>query len=234
MFDQSAIIRHKSLNRSHIRKSDFLNFVYSDLFDRTSELDRKIVNRLIISYSESQEGFKSIAPADLELIEPKSMDLIYFPFGLHWINDVQIYLLQVKSVLKLDGIFICNFPVFGSLNNLRKLLLLSQENFSSPHFPHISPFIRFEDVASLMQQAGFVENIIDSENITIEYSSPIKFMKWLKKIGESNAILNRTNYSINKKMYKFLKNYDFDFFEDQIKLVTVIASPSKNSIKLRI
>lgn len=160
-------------------------------------------------------------------------DLVYFPFGLHWVNDVQKFFADLKSMLKSNGIFICNFPVTGSLTNLKTTLFLAEESTGNQHFPHISPFIRFEDVPPLLKQAGFIENIIDCEILMLEHESPIALMKWLKNIGESNSLINRNHYSINKLMHKFLSNFTEPFFEDQINLVTLIASSSKGIIKLK-
>jgi hypothetical protein len=142
-------------------------------------------------------------------------------------------LANVKSLLKPDGIFICNFPVWGSLSNLRQLLFLAEEATSKQHFPHISPFIRFEDVPPLLQQSGMLENIIDCEVLTLEHESPLLLMKWLKDVGESNSIASRNHYSFTKPMYQFLSNFGKPSFEDQINLVTLIASPSKGSIRLK-
>ena len=80
------------------------------------------------------------------MIKKKSIDLILFPFGLHWIENISHFLTEVKLILKENGIFICNFPGSGTLNLLRKTLFLAEENVNSVHFPHISPFIRFEDI----------------------------------------------------------------------------------------
>ena len=193
-----------------------------------------VTNQLAIYLNRASSGsVPGILILKLMWVELPSYMIILFPFGLHWIENISHFLTEVKLILKENGIFICNFPGSGTLNSLRKTLFLAEEYVNSVHFPHISPFIRFEDMTSLLQQAGFAENIIDSETIDLEYDSPISLMKDLKNFGESNIISNRTNYSITKSIYRSLENYSDNSFLDRVNLISLISSPTKNSIKLK-
>ncbi|PCJ26130.1 MAG: hypothetical protein COA94_05575 [Rickettsiales bacterium] len=184
-------------------------------------------------------------------------DLIIFPFGLHWVNDVQIFLAKIKRMLTDDGVFICSFPAAGTLPKLRLHLVQLEEKHSTSHVPHISPFIQFEQVTQLLQQAGFVENIIDTENLELEYDSPLALMRALKNHGESNALTCAPVYSITKAMHKELgkkKESDSegissgtgeekdsaeeadmkeDSFIDFVNLTSFISSATKKTIKLK-
>jgi len=240
MFDTKLINKNKAKSVDNIRNSDFYQFIYSDLKERLEPIDKNYQEVLLVGFSDYHildldnfQHLNSVNPYQLDLIEKKSIDLILFPFGLHWIGNVQKFLAEIKLILKEDGVFICNFPGMGTLNFLRKALFLAEESVNGAHFPHILPFIRFDDMTPLLQQAGFAENIIDCETINLEYDSPIFLMKDLKNFGESNAISNRTNYSITKSMYKSLENYNNSSFSDQVNLITLMSSPTKNSIKLK-
>lgn len=250
MFDLSYLDKNKLRSVHNIKNSEFYQFVENDLIARLEPLDKTYNKILFIdspsSGSASLECLKKsfnhnamievITPASLALAEKKSIDLVYFPFGLHWISNTQEFLFTIYSILKEDGIFICNFAGAGSLNNLRKTIFLAEEKAGSTHFPHIIPFIKFDDVAELLKHTGFNENITDFENLTLDYRSPIDLMKALKKYGESNALINRTHYSITKQVYKILSRQNSSAspsFSDQINLITLISSPTKNSIKLK-
>jgi len=240
MFDKNLINKNKEKSIDNIKNSDFYKFIYSDLKERLEPIDKNYQEVLLIDFFDYHmlqlDNFyhmNFVKPCNLDLIKKKSIDLILFPFGLHWIENIPHFLTEVKLILKENGIFICNFPGSGTLNLLRKTLFLAEEHVNSVHFPHISPFIRFEDMTSLLQQAGFAENIIDSETIDLEYDSPISLMKDLKNFGESNIICNRTNYSITKSIYRSLENYSDNSFLDQVNLISLISSPTKNSIKLK-
>ena len=241
MFDKELINKNKAKSVDNIRDSDFYRFLYSDLSERLELIDKTYQEVLVLAFDDDHlllpnDAFYHLnysSPGQLSLIDKKSIDLILFPFGFHWIGEVQKFLFEVHSILKKNGIFICNFAGAGTLSSLRNTLFFAEESANNVHYPHISPFIKFEDMTPLMQQAGFVENIIDCETINLEYDSPILLMKALKNFGESNAICNRTNYSITKLMYQYLKNYNNDHFFDQVNLITLTSSPTKNSIKLK-
>lgn len=239
IFNQDLVKSRKINSIDNIKNSDFYQFLYSDLIQRLEPIDKTYKKGLVLGFGD-YHMFPINNPYNLNyteldqlvLIEKKSLDLVLFPFGFHWLNDVQKFLFKVKEVLKNDGLFVCNFAGSGSLNHLRKLLFLAEEDHNIPYFPHISPFIKFEDMTPLMQQAGFAENIIDCETIELEYKNPILFMRALKSFGETNAINNRINYSITKPMYNYIKNYERNFL-DKINLISLVSSPAKGSIKLK-
>ena len=239
IFNQVLVERRKTNSIGNIKNSDFYRFIYSDLMQRLEPINRTFKEGIVLGFGNypvfpinNSHRLKYENIEQLVLIEKKSIDLVIFPFGFHWLNDVQKFLFKVKEILKNDGIFICNFAGAGSLNNLRKLLFLAEESNHLPHFPHISPFIKFEDMTPLMQQAGFAENVVDCETIELEYENPILFMRALKGVGETNAISNRIDYSITKPMYNYIKNFNRNFL-DQINLISVVSSPAKGSIKLK-
>jgi len=162
-----------------------------------------------------------------------SFDLIVYSLGLHSINDVQRFLLNIRKCLKPNGIFIGNFVGGDSLKNLRKSLIELEIASNFKHSPHISPFIHFDHVPMLLSQAGFNEVIVDYENIELKFDNPLMLMREIKNIGESNSLARRHNYAISKKMFYLLQNYKKGF-EDSITLISFIASPVKNSIRLKL
>lgn len=163
----------------------------------------------------------------------KKFDLIIFPFGMHWITDVQQLLANSRKLLEPNGILMCNFLGGGSLQKLRRLLLQLEMDHACAHTPHLSPLIQFEHVTPLLQQAGFVENIIDMEAFELEYKSPLELMRAIKNSGESNALLGRGGYSISKAMYNSLTSMPNDNFVDHLNLITFLSSPTKQSVKLK-
>lgn len=169
---------------------------------------------------------------DLEF-PPSSFDLIAYSLGLHRINDVQRFLSNIRTFLKPDGIFIGNFVGGDSLRNLRKSLIDAEIASDFKHSPHISPFIHFDHVPMLLSQAGFAEVIVDYENISLKFDNPLALMREIKNIGESNSLNAGHNYAISKKMFSLLQNYT-NGFEDNINLISFIASPNKNSIRLKL
>lgn len=158
-------------------------------------------------------------------------DLITMSSGLHLVNDIQSFLIKVYTLLKPGGIFVANFIGGNSLKNLRRKFIHIEDQLSIPHSNHLLPFIHFDHVTPLLQQCKFKEIIVDYENISLEYSSPLALMQTIKDGGESNVLSEKSN--IPKAMLKILNDNSLIFYDD-INLITCTASNIKNAIKMSI
>ncbi len=243
--DKSLFIKHSAediIERLKIIEKDFCHIL--DIGCRTGYL----TNLLKINYPNAKITATDMSASLLDscvhdhklLIDEEklefsesSFDLITYSLGLHWINDIQKFLFNIRKFLKPDGIFIGNFVGGGSFKNLRNRLIEVEISTAYNHSPHISPFIHFDHMPLLLAGAGFLEVIIDYENIGLEFESPLDLMREIKNIGESNALTQRSDYGITKQMLFLLASKDINIFEDQIILVSFIASPMKNSIRLK-
>lgn len=228
-----------------IERLNIIDKEFPDILDlecRTGILTKLLVQNynyaIIVAASASNVMLQSFDHTPKLLVDEEnlpfksaSFDLITFSLGLHWINDVQNFLLQIKRILKPNGLFIGNFIGGNSLKELRMKFIEAEIALSRPHFQHVSPFIHFDHVTPLLGQAGFTEIIVDYENIQLSYKSPLDFIRELKNIGESGALLKNSHNIISKQMLSILSN-DTNTFTEQINIISFIASPSKNSIKI--
>ena len=244
MFDLEKLERNRNKSIDVIQASSFYKFIHEDIIDRLEPLDKTFDEILIIKPAIEEiitEHLEAISKnSNIQYVDnlnqelPKSkFDLIIFPLGFHWINDVQAFLNQIKLILKNSGIFICSFSGGGSLRNLRRKLIELEILYKNAHTAHISPFIQFEHITPLLQQSGFIENIIDIEALELEYNCPLDLMKSIKNHGEANILKPGAKYSITKKMYFDLQKATKDPFSDYINLITFIAALKKNTIKLK-
>lgn len=245
MFDLKKLNNNRTKAQKFIGNSAFHHFVCDDLIDRVGQINNDFKNILLISpiledklREQLKQKYIGCSIITINIFESENLvydleqkfDLILFPFGLHWINDVQLLLKQIYNLLNKTGIFIANFAGGGTLGNLRRELIELEAKYTGIHSPHISPFIQFQHVAPLLQHAGFKENIIDYENIELEYASPLKLMQALRNWGESNA-MNNIASSITKPMYHDLAQENENFI-DIINLITCVSTPNKQNIKL--
>lgn len=261
MFDRLNLKNHRNNAVKGISNSLFIKQAANDVIDRLKMIDMDFPAILEISakcgyltkllkdiYPNSQIIATDMSSILLESFEHRdklyideeqlefpnnSFDLIVYSLGLHSINDVQRFLFNIRNFLKPNGIFIGNFVGGNSLRNLRKSLIETEIASGFKHSSHISPFIHFDHVPTLLSQAGFNEVIVDYENIKLEFDNPLMLMREIKNIGESNSLVLRENYAISKKMYSLLQNHK-NGFEDSITLISFIASPLKNSIRLKL
>jgi NADH dehydrogenase [ubiquinone] 1 alpha subcomplex assembly factor 5 len=244
MFNYQKLLQGKVKKHDYIQQSRFYRFVIDDLLDRLEPIDKVFKDILLIGdshdYLESLLAKKYPAYSFIKCpltsaldFNSNQFDLIIFPFGLHWIKDVQGFLAKVNFILKTDGIFIGNFAGGGTLSNLRKLLLDLEITQTNIHHPHISPFIQFQHMTPLFAGAGFAENIIDFEMIELEYKTPLLLMKEIQQVGESNCLDKAICYSITKTMYDNLKSSRDTSFIDQLNMISFISGSQKHNITLK-
>lgn len=243
MFNLKKLEANKNKSQINIQNSSFYQFAYEDLIDRMNPIERDFKEILVISTVDesSINSLLRIKYPDASLTAKKitdkfpdnKFDLIVLPMCIHWIKDIQNFLQAMYKLLQTNGLLICNFPGGGSLRKLRIKLMEAESVAAMPHTPHISPFIQFDQVTNLLQQAGFRENIIDMEKLELEHDSALDLMQSLKNIGDSNVLEGNSYYSITKRMHQELAQKNNEPFNDQINLITFLSSQAKNTIKLK-
>ena len=122
---------------------------------------------------------------------PASFDLIVSSLSLHWVNDLPGALVQVRRALKPDGLFIGALFGRATLSELREALLEAELAECGGAGPRISPFVDVRDAGGLLQRAGFTLPVVDTDTITVSYSSALDLMRDVRGMGESNAVAER-------------------------------------------
>ncbi|MDX2082532.1 MAG: methyltransferase domain-containing protein [Rickettsiales bacterium] len=146
------------------------------------------------------------------LLEPQSYDLVLSNLNLHFINQIPQFLLQVKNILKPNGVFIASFFGEENLSELAHTLYQTENEIYSGISPRMPPTIDVKTAAALLAKAGFQNPISDLDKIFVEYGSVIDLLKDLKMMGQSNILVNRsrkffTKYFLNKICQNYQKLY---------------------------
>jgi NADH dehydrogenase [ubiquinone] 1 alpha subcomplex assembly factor 5 len=118
-------------------------------------------------------------------------DLVVSCLALHWVNDLPGALIQARRALKPDGLFLAAFVGGGSLGRLREAMMRAEIEVEGGASPRVSPFVDIRDAGALLQRAGFALPIVDRDEITVAYDSPLALMKDLRLMGEANAVRER-------------------------------------------
>ncbi len=175
-----------------------------DLGARDGGVARALAERFGIEFvvaAEPAAGFVARAPrpsvvADPELVpfRDASFDVIASNLALHWTGDLPGALVQLRRVLKPDGLLLAAMLGGNTLVELRTVLLeaeLAQEGGVSPR---VSPAIDLSDAAALLQRAGFALPVADSETITVTYANLPALLRDLRGMGETNALSARRRF----------------------------------------
>lgn len=123
--------------------------------------------------------------------QAQSFDLVISNFNLHWVNDLPGTLLQIKNILRPDGLFLAAVPILPTLSLLRNIMAEEEVELCERVFPRVSPFADLRACATLMQRAGFALPVVDKEEIELIYRSATALMCDLRWSGETNALVEQ-------------------------------------------
>jgi len=119
--------------------------------------------------------------------KPASFDLVTSILSLHWANDLFGLMTQIKTVLKPDGLFLACLFGGGTLRELRTALIEAETELLGGVSPRLSPLPSLQDMAALLQRAGFVLPVADIDRVTVRYEHPMRLLADLKGMGEQAA-----------------------------------------------
>lgn len=120
-----------------------------------------------------------------------TFDLVLSNLSLHWVNDLPGTLVQIRRILKPDGLFLGAMLGGETLHELRGALMEAELACEGGASPRISPFAGVRDAGDLLQRAGFALPVADCDTITVTYESALALMRELRGMGESNATRHR-------------------------------------------
>lgn len=120
-----------------------------------------------------------------------SFDLVFAPLSLHWANDLPGVLIQLRRLLRPNGLMLA--ALFGgmSLTELREALGEAELANEGGLSPRVSPFADVRDGGDLLQRAGFALPVVDRERIGVTYEHAFSLMMDLRNMGETNAVMER-------------------------------------------
>ncbi len=139
----------------------------------------------------AQSALGVVADEELLPFKTASLDAVVSNLSLHWVNDLPGALVQIRQALKPDGLFLAAVLGGETLRELRESLLTAELSVTGGASPRVSPFIDLRDMGALLQRGGFALPVVDSDIITVDYSTPLKLMQDLRGMGASNATYNR-------------------------------------------
>jgi SAM-dependent methyltransferase len=116
-----------------------------------------------------------------------SFDLVLSALSLHWVNDLPGTLVQIRRILKPDGLFIGVALGGRTLTELRQSLLAAEEEVRGGAANRVSPFMDVIDAAGLLQRTGFALPVADNDSRTVRYANPLRLLSDLRGMGETAA-----------------------------------------------
>lgn len=128
----------------------------------------------------------------------EAFDLAVSILTLHWTNDLVGALVQIRRILKPDGLFIGALFTGSTLTELRQCLLRAEDEMTGGAAPRVAPFADGPDLAGLAQRAGFTLPVVDIDRICVRYDHPLKLMADLRAMGETSVLMDHARRPIRR------------------------------------
>lgn len=136
-------------------------------------------------------GPRLVAEAEALPFRRQSFDLVLSNLELHWTNDLPGALLQLRHMLKPDGLLLAALLGGETLAELSRALLEAELAEEGGIGPRVSPSADIRDIGMLLQRAGFALPVADSDTVTVTYPDALALMRDLRAMGETNAASER-------------------------------------------
>ena len=223
VFDRGAVRAHRERAAAGFAGHDFLVAEVAErLADRLADITRSFPLALnlgchtgqLSAALKSRGGIESLVQADLSEamvrraagprlvcdeerlpFAASSFDLVMSVLTLHWVNDLPGTLVQIRQVLKPDGLLLAAMLGGETLGELRQALVVAEIEEEGGASPRVSPFADLRDAGQLLQRAGLALPVVDSDTITVTYRDAFALMRELRGMGETNAVGGRRRSS---------------------------------------
>ena len=122
---------------------------------------------------------------------PQSFDLVVSALALQSVNDLPGALLQIRHVLKPDGLLLACLAGGRTLHELRTAFAVAESDILGGISPRVAPFVDVRDMGGLLQRAGFALPVADIEPLTARYDTMFDLMADLRAMGATNTLIER-------------------------------------------
>ena len=96
-------------------------------------------------------------------------DLVVSALALQFVNDLPGTLVQIRRVLRPDGLFLAALIGGETLTELRQSFAAAESEVEGGVSPRVAPFADLRDLGALLQRAGFALPVTDIDRVTVRY-----------------------------------------------------------------
>ncbi|MDP3532114.1 MAG: class I SAM-dependent methyltransferase [Alphaproteobacteria bacterium] len=260
IFDKAYIKSIRTKTLPLLPPFDFLHYEINErLIERLKEFNRSFDTVLIIGskssnlfdYLENNNNFQNITIMDFGHLKkhekynfiqgdeenlpfaPGSFDLILSSTHLHMTNDFPGALKQFHTSLKKNGVFIGSLFGGETLMELKESFYKAEMSLTQKIFPHIMPMIEVKQLGDLLKRAGFELSLSTEDRLEVTYSHPINLLRDLKKMGESNTMIQRSRQFLSKRVFDSMcYNYVNDFSIEDNKILATFDVLIGSGVKI--
>ena len=127
-----------------------------------------------------------------------SFDLVVATLTLQAVNDLPGALIQIRRALKPDGLFLAALFGGDTLTELRTALIAAEAELTGGAATRVAPFAGLQDLAALLQRAGFALPVADVDRLTVRYDSLFALVRDLAEAGATSPLADRSRTPLRR------------------------------------
>jgi SAM-dependent methyltransferase len=149
---------------------------------------------------DAQSGAPLAVAADEEALpfRDASLDLVVSALALQFVNDLPGTLIQIRRALKPDGLLLAALAGGETLTELRQAFAAAEAEIEGGISPRVIPLPDVQAMGALLQRGGFGIPVTDVDRVTARYASPTSLMHDLRRMGETNALRERSRRPLKR------------------------------------
>jgi SAM-dependent methyltransferase len=144
-----------------------------------------------------------------------SIDLVVSALALQFVNDLPGTLIQIRRVLKPDGLLLAALVGGESLSEMREAIAAAEIEIEGGVSPRVAPFADVRDLGALLQRAGFALPVVDSERLVVRYDSIFALIRDLRHMGATNILNERRRKPLNRATVQRMAEFYRERFADE-------------------
>ena len=163
----------------------------SKILNNNSKIKKIIQSELSIKLAKNAKKINSsIINCDEENLpfKPNVFNAVISSMSLHWVNNFNNLLKNIKNILKSDGLILANFLGGETLNELKKVLISAETEILGGTSLRVSPFLDIKTAGSVLQSSGFTMPVVDIEKIVVTHQSIFNLFRDLRFMAETSCI----------------------------------------------
>jgi SAM-dependent methyltransferase len=143
-----------------------------------------------------------------------SLDLVVSALALEFVNDLPGTLVQIRRALRPDGLLLAALAGGDTLTELRQAFAGAEAEIEDGISPRVAPFADVRELGALLQRAGFALPVTDVDRLTVRYASPIALMHDLRRMGATNALVERRRRPLKRALLRRMVEIYGERFSD--------------------
>lgn len=123
----------------------------------------------------------------------------------HWVGDLPALLAHIKRCLRPGGLFLAALGGGQTLHELRESFVRAEVAVTGGASPRVAPMLHPADAPLLLSRAGFIDPVVDTENLKVHYKSVWALMRDLRGMGETNILEERKKTFSSRSVFRAME-----------------------------